>query len=253
MNSKSTFAFSLLILLSITMLGQAYAQTGLPGVKMGDEFTYSITTHWNTTNSSANIPYELAEYNKTKTYEIRVSAAMDTNVTATNIWTFENGTEINSLVIIDVVSGTMYYMNGFQGFFAANLNANDLLRAQVSDGVTINKTISRNYLGGSRETNLVEATYEVIDSTNTTTGTTTATYYIDRATGVLVERIDYTVYPDQTGSIEWKLTKTNVWDASAPLPLPAEVLVGIVVLVILAVVVVVYVLKNRKRQRKPRF
>jgi hypothetical protein len=147
----------------------------------------------------------------------------------------------------------MYYMNGFQGFFAANLNVNDLLRAQISDGVTINQTLNRNYIGGSRQTNLVEASYEVIDSTNTTTGTTTTTYYIDRATGVMVERLDYTVYPDQTGSIEWKLIKTNVWDASDPLPLPLEVLVGIVALGAVAVIAVVYVFRSRKKRKKPHF
>lgn len=252
MSKKLAAAITLLTVLCFSLAGQALAQTGSPGVEGGDYFTFSINTHWNTTNSSHTVPEYLVENNNTKWYNVSVSYVSGANVTATNTWEYNNGTTGNSRVEMEVNNGTVYFaiqgLPAFQGFFPADLNMGDPIRPLANNPVRVNETVTREYAGVSREVNVVTFSYQVTDYSNSSIGDETLTFYIDKATGVLVERIDYTEFPDQTGSLEWKLTETNVWGTSTQ-PMSLLETVAIIAVIAIIVVIVMYLLRGRRQRR----
>ncbi len=260
MNKKLCISILLLSLLCLGIVGQALAQTRLPGVHYGDNFVYSLVSNWSSSNSSLTVPSELVDFNSTLSFNVTVTAVQGVNVTAMTVQRFgNNSTDDNRLITMNVDSGSNYFMNGFAGFFDANLGAGDLLRPSgndtnpvtgvTSESVRINQTIPRTYASGTRDTNVVTVSYPVIDASNTTLGTQTITYYIDKAVGVLVERKDYTEFPDQNGTELWTLKSTNVWTVSPPpLELPLPILIAVVAVVVVIVVAVVY--RGRKGRRK---
>lgn len=255
MNRKLTLALTALALTCTVLMGQALAQTenSIIGVNAGDYFTFSVTSQWSTTNASATVPPYLLEINKTAYYKVMISAVIGPNVSATNIWHFNNDTEVNSLVVMDVETREMYFMNGFQGFCKANLTAGEPLYAGIADSPTINETITRNYASGPREINVVSFSYPVADFYNTTEGTETLTFYIDKITGVFVERIVYTEFPDQTGTETWKLTETNRWTVTAPPETLSSLLLpitAVIVAIIVVAVAAVFLTKKRKKIKK---
>lgn len=254
MNRKVAITLSLIIILSFSVAGQVLALTSSPGVKSGDYFTYSINSYWNTTNSSRTVPEYLLENNNTKWFNVSVSWVSGANVTATNLWEFNNGTTGNSLVQMEVDNATLYFyipdLPAFLGFFNANQSVNDLLLPLSNNDMRINSTINREYTSGNRETNVVSISIDVTDYYNSSYGTQTITYYIDKATGVMVEKIDYTEFPDQNGSIVWKLIDTNAWGFSVK-PWSMFDIIGIVIIIAVVVAVIVYfILKRRNRKTK---
>jgi hypothetical protein len=199
------------------------------------------------------------QINNTQWFNVTVSAVLGVNVSATNIWHFVNGTEIPSLVVLDVDSGQMHYMGGFQGFFYANLAVGDVLRPSAppdndSAPVAVSQTISREYASGRRDTNVASDSFPVTDFTNSSIGTETVTFYIDKATGVTVERYEYVEFPDENGSTTWTLSDTNLWDVTAstdfPLPLPVLIVIVIIVAVAVSAAVIHRVRKTRRRRRR---
>ena len=152
-------------------------------------------------------------------------------------------------------------MEGFHGFYLANLNVNDLLHPtgeEGEDGLRVNETVSREYASGKRDTNVVIISGPSIlgsDLTNTTVGTTTITYYIDKATGVLVERKDYSEFPGQNGTEQhWVLKWTSLWTVSpsTEFPLPIPVLIVIVVVTVVAILAAVFYKIRKARGRRHR-
>jgi hypothetical protein len=200
------------------------------------------------------------QINGTVAYNVTVSAVIDVNVTATNTWKFSNGTELNSLVTLDTDSGTLFfsvYDWAFLGFYNANLGVNDVLYpgGNLTDPIRINQTTTREYASGKRDTNVVIISYDsslASDPTNSTVGTTTITHYIDKATGVLVERKIFTEFPDQNGTELWKLKSTNLWAVSAAPLDPLMIVVAVVAAVVVAAVVGVVYRGRRRRGRRSR-
>ena len=254
MNKKLAITVSLIIILCFSLAGQVFAVTSSPGVRGGDYFTYSISSYWTSTNTSLTVPEYLLENNNTKWFNVSISSVIGANVTATNLWEYNNGTTGNSLVVMEVDNATVYFalenLPAFLGFFNANQSVNDLLLPLSNNDVRINSTINREYAGGNRETNVVSVSYAVTDYYNTSLGTETITYYIDKATGVLVERIDFTEFPDQTGSVTWKLTDTNAWTFSIKPFSWLDILGIVIVIVIIVVVIVLFIMSRRNRGRK---
>jgi len=258
MNSKLAIAVSLLAILLLSFAGSAFGETKGIGVQEGDYYIYHIVTHYDTANSTFPVPEAYVEFNATDNYKVMVTAVQYTNVTRTNIWHFNNGSQDQTtLVVQDIMSGTMYYpMAGFEGIYEANLTAGDLLRPSAGDNIRINQTINRDYSSGSRQTNVITITQpelDIRDNTNTTLGTGNYTYMIDRLTGVVVERIDTSTYADHSGTLTWTLVDTNRWDVSGGsssssdpwLSLPV---IGGVVAVVVVVVAVAGFVVYRKRQ-----
>lgn len=262
MNLKLTAALSLTVLLCFGLVGQSLAQTHMPGVQPGDEFVYGITSYWSSSNASLTAPVQFLDVNNTLWYNVTVSYVQETNVTAMTAQHFVNNTEDNRLITLDVESDTMYFMEGFRGFYLANLSVNDLLHPtgeDGEDGLRVNETVSREYASGKRDTNVVTISGPstlASDPTNTTVGTTTITYYIDKATGVLVERKDFTEFPDQSGTEQhWVLKWTSLWTITTPVaefPLPIPVLIAIVVVVVVAISATIFYKKWRTRPKRHR-
>jgi hypothetical protein len=263
MNRKLTIAFALLALLALSVVGQSFAQTRVPGVTAGDTFNYTLTSYWNSDNASSTIPSDLLELNKTKSYDISVTSVIDTNVTTNDFWRFTvNDTENPSLVIQNVESGSSYYMGGLIGIVGANMSAGDLLHPLATDGWMINQTISRNYGSGNRETNVITFIDSVLDENNNTIGSKNETYSFDKQTGVLVERREDLVQYGDRAIIVLLLTETNRWTVQdsdwAILRIFREslgdsyllIIVGIIAAVIVAVVVAVVYFRRRKNPKK---
>jgi len=248
----------LMFLICYGVVGQALAQTRVPGVTPGDNLIYSITSSWNTSNSSAIVPPFLVGLNNTRNYNVTVTYVSGENVTALNTLSFKNGTaDINSLVTVETGTGqVLEYIPGlpaFQGFYVANLQVNDpLYPGNLTLPFWINQTTTHDYASGKRDTNVVEYSYSVENIFNVT-GTETQTLSIDKATGVLVDRKTVSVFPDQSGTQFWNLTSTNLWSVSSTpveLPLPWPIIVVIVAAVIVVVVAAAYFRGNRRRRRK---
>jgi hypothetical protein len=254
MYRKLTIVLVLAGLLAAATAAQVSAQSNLPGVEADDYFTYSVVSYYETSNSSFPVPASLLQVNATDYYKVMVSQVQGYNVTRTNILHFNNETQDqNTLTVQDTNTGTNYYMSGFEGIYNANLNAGDFLRPGAGDGVRINKTITIDYPSGAREANVLTITQEVVDTsdpTNNTKGTGNYTYVIDRATGVLIQRIFYSEFADHNGSEVWTLKETNRWTLTAP---PFEfpwLIVAVVATVVVAVVVVAVVVFKRKGRRR---
>jgi hypothetical protein len=257
MDKKLTIAIPLLALLVLGLLGQTLAQTRAPGVKAGDEFTFDVTTHWSSNNSWLTIPDNLLDINNTLWYKVSVSDVTQFNVTATNILHFVNQTEASSLVIVNTDTGSTNNVKGYQGFVNANLSAYDLIHPSGEDLTRINQTISRDYTGGKRDTNVVKFSFPSVDTDiNLTIGTENVSYYFDKATGVLVELFIETEYfsPAETSSTTLMLKETNLWTVSTPQqeesPWPLLIIVAIVAVIIVAIVAVLYFRARKKSKKK---
>ena len=206
------------------------------------------------------MPVGLEEANLTAQYKVSFSSVSGVNATATYLWDFNNGTQLPFLIAQDVESGQSYYLSymapPFEIAVAANLNQGDLLHPTGNDTVTINQTISRNYASGSRDTNVIELSYPIQNNETDTTivGSSNTTFYIDKATGIIVEQdstVQHTTNPAETVSVVWKLKETNVWDASTSFELTLPMIIAIVAAVaVIAVLVVLYVVRRRGHKGK---
>jgi len=268
MNTKLAITVSLLAILSLGLLGQALAQTRVPGVKGGDTFTYSLVTHWTSDNASEPIPADFLGLNQTTKYTVSIGGIINqTIVDATHLWYLSNETNPRPyLYTVDLESGTPNDTSGtypplLENIVGANLKAGQLLHPSGNDLVTINQTINRDYASGSRPTNVVELNgpiqNQTTDSNNqtvlVTVGYQDVTYYLDQATGVLVTEnttLQSIIPVKETASIIWTLTSTNLWDAKSASGLPMLEIAAIVAVVVIVVVVVVVVYRMRSKGRR---
>jgi hypothetical protein len=204
----STVAF-LFVLLSLTMVGRAWAQVRVPGVVKDDVFTYDITGFWSSSDPNATVPANLLDINKTDYYQVTIDAVSGAVVTTRSVWAFTNGTETGSAGTINVDTGASN--GGFWAIVAGNLGANDLLHPGGQDGITVNETVSRNYTSGARETDHFILTYQGSDGNNNYVEH--VDYYFDKATGMLVQLNDVKAYssPAETITTFWKIKSSSVW------------------------------------------
>ncbi len=260
MNTKVAITVTLLAVLCVGLMGQVSAQTRVPGVARGDQFTYSVTSHWSTENATEPEPAGLADVNSTASYTVQISDVTGVNATATYTWNLDNGTQYAFLLTQDVESGQSYYHSfnapPLEILVGANITAGDLLHPAGNDTYAVNETITRNYPSGDRDTNLIEIILPIQNNETDTTivGTSTTRFYIDKATGVIVEQdteLEHTTDPKETLSIVWTLTETNLWDASSTSGFDLSSIQTILIIVVIAVVVVaavlVFVLRRRGR------
>jgi hypothetical protein len=260
MNRKLTIALSLLVLLGFSLVTQAFAQTRVPGVTPDDYFTYTITTLWSSTNIGATVPSDLLENNNT-IYNCTILDVVGSNVTANDIWHFNNGTDSNAIVIQNVDSGTSFLMNGLITIAGANLGQNDMLFSSVNDPRKINQTTSIDYGNSKRDTNAVVFNYP---------GFGAESLYFDKATGMLAARVEYSINSEENASIIIVLIDTNRWlitaypqivspTSSPPTSDPGQVfgitlstpiIVAIITVIIVAAVAAPLVLYRTRKNRK---
>jgi len=203
-----TVAF-LAVLLCLTMIGSAWAQTRIPGVYQGNIFTYDVTAMWSSNDSNAVAPADVLDINKTEYYRVTIGAVSGAEITTQTVWHFTNGTETTTVGTINVETGITN--NGFWAIVAGNLGVNDRLHPSGSNYITVNSTEMRDYLGGARETNKLTLTLTGSDAKGDYIEY--VNYYFDKQTGMLVFLNDATVYSDPTTTVTkiWKIKESNVW------------------------------------------
>jgi hypothetical protein len=208
MIKKQSVTTFLLVLLCLTMVGNAWAQVRAPGVAQGNVFTYDVTSFWSSSDPNAAIPANLLDMNKTDYYQVTIAAVSGAVVTTQSLWHFTNGTETSATGTINVDTGVSN--GGFWAIVAGNLGVNDILHPSGQDGITVNETVNRNYAGVARETNHLILTYQGNDDSNFIEH---VDYYFDKETGMLVQLSDAKVYsnPAETTTISWKIKDSNVW------------------------------------------
>ncbi len=268
MNRRLAVALPLCALLFLGLASQVSAQTRVPGVKVGDHFTYSLVAYWSSSNASATPPSVYVDFNNTSRYKTTITAVEADNVTSTDVLRFNNRTEKSATVIQSVETGESYYKNGLVVLIGANLTLNDPLHLSSDDSSKVNQTTLVDYGGIVRDTNAV--TYiQMIQDLLGTTGSGNSTYLFDKETGVLVERRDDTsLTGGATVSIIVMLKETNRWAVTdfkqttpepspspAPTePIPVSVLIGAgaaaAVVVVIAFIAVYW---SGKRSRRGRF
>ena len=205
-------AFLLVILCSATV-GTNSAQALLAGVTQGNEFTYEIMGLWQSV-VGATIPEDVLQLNNTDYYKVTVTNVVDANVAVHTIWRFKNGTRVEGDSEVDLETGI--FTGGFWAIFAPDLNTSDLIHPSGPDQITVNETITRNYLNDGRDTNYVITSIwqpDPSDPTSSTYYTQKTEVYFDKQTGMLVELRDEATYnnPSRTVTIIWEITDSNVW------------------------------------------
>lgn len=189
------------------------SQVRLPGVSIGDTFVYDVIGFWNASATNATIPQRIMEINQTKSFIVTITNVSEAIITTRDTWIFKNGTEYNSTSIVNVETG--YNSGGFWPIVAANLGKDDLLHPAGQNKITVNETIIRHYPSGARETNYFKYKYQGVDD-EYGYYTAEADYYFDKATGMLVELYDRSMFVSAgtQGAILWKLKESNVWTVS---------------------------------------
>ncbi len=207
----------LLVLLVFSAAGTVFGQnTALPGVSVGDTFTYSSTYLWTSSNPADVVPASLVAQNES-TLQITVQAVVGSTVTIDNQWTYKNGTKLPVTTELDEVNSHITPNDIL--VYAGNLSAGGFLFPGATDlSIIINETIFRNYGGVFRDTNHMETNRTDLQDTVYSY----LSLYFDKQTGMTVEYNWITVYtatPNQILTQHLVLTDTNVWAVStSPLP-----------------------------------
>ena len=187
--------------------------TRLPGVSVGDTFTYDVSSFWSSSAANAVAPQGLLEINQTESFRVTITTISGPMVSTSDVWIFKNGTEYNSTGLVNVETG--YNSGGFWPVVAANLGKDDLLHPAGQNGITVNETITREYPSGAREINHFKLNYQGNDE-NFGYFIAESDYYFDRATGMLVELYDRSTFlgANMQSAILWKIKASNVWVVS---------------------------------------
>ncbi|MCW4017519.1 MAG: hypothetical protein NWF00_02360 [Candidatus Bathyarchaeota archaeon] len=235
-------AFVLVFLFALTV-GSVFAQIqAVPGVSVGDTFTYESTYLWSSSNAGEVVPAYLVAQNES-TLQITVQTVTGSTAVLQQVLTYKNGTQHTSTEANEVNSG----ITGTILLYAANLSAGGLLFPGSTElPFVINSTSFRDYMGSFRETNHIEVN---------NTGIEGIVYsymnlYFDKQTGVLVEYYLTNVYsdlPNQKVTQHMLLTNSNVWTVPE---LPPTLILP----VLLAASTVTFVLYKKKKvttQKKP--
>jgi hypothetical protein len=210
----------ILAFIAFTQLGSQAAQDAVPGVNVGDTFTYDIRGYYSSNDPNATIPENFPQINMTEWFRIVVTEVSGSEVTINTTWRFSNETELNGINTIDVETGINNPIDGFWAIYASNLRANDRTRPNGPDQSTINATSPKEYSSGvTRETNTLSLVQNYYDADDPTYGTTLTEYMqadFDKQTGMLVQLSDISDYtnPGMRLALLWTLMDTNVWAVS---------------------------------------
>lgn len=208
------------------------------GVNVGDSAEYAFVTTGNSTFFSDffNLTY----------VKLTVTAiSLPTNITTEVLETFENGTQKTIVNFVDVDTG---YGNGSGIFIGANLAQGDLIYpGDVSGddwtGVTINETITKNYLGTDVAVNHYNRTMEFISPG--ANASTSLNYYWYQTSGMVTELL-FHVSIRTTTSFE-EVTIQGIITSIVP-----EFPTAVILPLFIAISTLAAVLVKRKIHRKPK-
>lgn len=241
----------LVLLTAYTMLPVTFAlvspQERKAGVAVGDWAEYDeIEVTWSSNDPEAKADEGLILANETAWFKHIVTRVIDTAITFQNLTYFKNDTQKTNYAWVDVADGEG---NGTLMFISAGLREGDQLYELLAEGISINETIARTYLGAQREVNHLRLAFtNPIETDPPQVIQVSADYFWDKATGILTERQGS--YANQTENFltSWhrsdKIVKTNLWvpdadqptdSSSQPLPywIPAMIAITLVSVLII--------------------
>ncbi len=213
---------SLVALLLFGAVQSALAQDIVAGVKVGDEFTYTVTGSYSSGAPLAEVPEEVINAAASDYFKITILNVSNPEVGYTWFWHFKNGTDQTGEgnVNLETTGNT----GPFWPIVSANLTLEDSIHPHFGPRSTFNETVRWTYTNYTRETNRLEI--QTVEQQNETQAIRTvhSDAYFDKRTGMLVQledRADYQT-PAYTTSISWKLRGTNAWDSTSPGSSPPE-------------------------------
>ena len=213
------------------------------GVKVGDWVKYGdFVAIWNSTDPNIPPSPGLAEINETEWSVNTVQNISGTRITFQTVNHYKNGTETKSVAHIDVATGEG---NGTYMFISSGLSAGHPIYASAEFQDTwINKTVSRSYLGVTRETNyiklgiLVEPGYVWM-----------LEFCWDKETGILTEWVRNEIFAGEdftaTSSVAFRIVDTNLWTSGGGAP-PSQFPLALVLVIFVVAFLFLLVLKSRK-------
>lgn len=220
-SKKIYIAIVLLLILVVASGALIYAalttpKPVLPGVHVGDTFTYHLQGTSILTGLDAVEPAGFWQYNATNYYKVTITGVNGSNVSLDTEWRFTNGTAITGTQTIDLANGQQTDDNGFWAIYASNLNKNDLLRPRGYDGLIVNSTEYKTYANSTRVrnlSNLENAFFDTTDPTQSTWRNEIINIYFDQQTGMLDTLTNIQQYnnPQMNLAITWRLVNSSVW------------------------------------------
>jgi hypothetical protein len=219
-SKKVYIAIFLLVLLvgiavaAVVYTTQTSSSSVVPGVKVGDAFTYKLTGTSVLFSTDAVTPDYFSQYNNTDYYKVTITGINGSVVSFDTVWQFTNGTAVQNSEWVDLSTGAD---NGdFWAIYAPNLNVNNLLRPKGYDGLIVNSTDTKTYSNSTRSSNfwsIEHEFYDINDPTYNTARYDFTSVYFDKQTGMLVTYNNVQEYnnPQYNLIITWQLTNTTVW------------------------------------------
>jgi hypothetical protein len=201
---------------AIVYITQNGSATIVPGVKVGDTFTYSLLGKSTLVDPNAVTPDYFYEYNDTEYYKIAITAINSSKVSFDTLWKFKNGTETDSMQTIDLATGVLTNTHGFGFIYASNLNVGDLIHPGGTDKFTVNLTDTKTYVESTREINyyaIQNTFYDPNDPTHSTYFDSYYSIYIDKQTGMLESLNNLQAFsnPKMTLLVTQQLISSTVW------------------------------------------
>lgn len=240
-------SFLALMLSSLPLAFVTRAQV-VVGVNVGDWIKYGdILAEWNSTQ--LNPDSEFVERNNTLWFKNEVVDIVDTHIVFNQTTYFINETQEVSVFTVDIYTGEG---SGSLMFIPSGLDRDYYIYPATTDLGWINETTTRTYAGVAREVNQLTTTTEFTLDDPPNVIHTTGSYFWDRTTGVLTERLGFGTINDQTGSqiASWsmsdKIVETNLWSPGAS-QFPYEI-AGVVIVAL--ILIVIWSLWPRKRGLK---
>lgn len=220
------------------------------GVEVGDWIKYDFTVTLASDDPNMELTPELIAMNNTEWVKNTVATISDTKITFERVIHYKDGNETKSVEYVDVDTGESS-LNGSLTFIPSNLQKNDLVHASPTDHHSINETIRWTYMEATRDINYLVGSGTTYRETSVTVAT--VSYYWDKETGILCERlieqVTYgEVYTTVFRTFE-KIVDTNIaWTHTGAPPSP---IVFICILVVLTLILTgLFVWRRKKRRRK---
>jgi hypothetical protein len=188
----------------------------VPGVHVGDTFTYSLHGTSVLYSLDAVEPEGFSQYNQTDYFKVIITGVNGSVVSLDTEWRFTNGTSITGDQTIDLANGQQTDDNGFWAIYASNLQKNDLIRPRGYDGLIVNSTDYETYVNSTRVRDLSSIENSFFDTTDPTQSTwrnDIVNIYFDQQTGMLETLTNVQQYnnPTMALAITWKLVASSVW------------------------------------------
>jgi hypothetical protein len=220
------------------------------GVEVGDWVKYDFTAALASDDPNMELTPFLIAMNNTEWVKNVVVTISDTKITFERVIHYKDGNETKSVEYVDVDTGESS-LNGSLIFIPSNLQKNDLVHASFTEHHSINETIRRTYMGATRDMNHLEGSGTYGESSVTVA---TVSYYWDKATGILCERLVTLVTYGEVYTMAFqtfeKIVDTNIeWPHTEAPPSPIAFICILVVLALILAGLFVWRWKKRRRKR----